>query len=342
MRPGSVARALLVLLFCLQCTSPAALAEDEANAVHGGQLRARLEAMKRLEEGRLASTVEHTALSERLDARRREASLARWGAELVVVITWHGEPDLSPFATLFPLEHTRFVVYAKGSERSCDALPDALRPAVAACVVLPNALGREAHSMAHFVAVHYEELPRLVLFMQDDDIRSSTPRAERLAPLRNLQSQQAWRAWVLSVEAAPFTPASCLCLQTMERFPAGYMDMYRMPMQWFLETWLGHNISEWSMLRYPNEAMFLAPAAELRRRDRAVYRLVEELTEATAADQPDPKKQDATPQLAWHYGPGTPAGSLMWAHVMERLWLVLADANYNASERYDLKFVGER
>lgn len=122
----------------------------------------------------------------------------------------------------------------------------------------------------------------------------------------------------------------------MEVFPLNYMDMYKRPMQWLLETYLGHDISGWEVLRYANEAMLLAPRAEILRRDRTLYRMLAELSSAV----PPEGKEDAAAALSWSYGPGTPAGSLMWAHVLERLWLIIFDADYDPAQRFNMMPVG--
>jgi hypothetical protein len=283
-------------------------------------------------------------VGEEEDLARRSASLSRWGAELVVLVTWHSA-ELEPFAQLFPLTRTRFVLYIKGELKRCATdVPPILALYVVACDELANAVGREAHSMALFVSRHYDELPRLLLTMQDDDIRGGILRAERLQPLQALMGEEdddAWRAWVRGVEEAPFTPVTCLCLMVMERFPEGYMDMYRVPMTWLLETFLGHNITSWATLRTANEAMLLVPGAEAVRRDRSLYTMLVELTQGVLPTGHAADVFDTPATLAWTYGRGgVPAGGLMWAHVLERLWLIIFDAQYDATETFGLPVAG--
>jgi len=159
------------------------------------------------------------AVGDEEDAQRRNSSLTRWGVELVVLVTWHDD-DLEPLLLLFPLELVSFVVYLKGNLRSCEALPADMLRRLAACVPEPNTGGREAHTIATFVSRHYDELPRLLLCMQDDEIQTGPTRAERLAPLVEMKKQfgdagdaQSWQRWVRSVEEAPFRPDTCMCFQ---------------------------------------------------------------------------------------------------------------------------------
>ena len=49
---------------------------------------------------------------------------------------------------------------------TCAEVPAAVRTHVALCLELPNANGREAHTMAKFVGDHYNALPRFTYFAQ--------------------------------------------------------------------------------------------------------------------------------------------------------------------------------
>jgi len=241
---------------------------------------------------RCSAAQELSTLHSRVEHRRGRA---KWNADLVVVLTWHSR-SLEWVQPLFAaqLNWTRFAIYSKGGVKTCEAdLPPALRPYVAHCSVESNAMGREAHTMALFLATHYGELPRLVLFLQDDEHEAGG----RLAPLLNVASEESFQAWAEAVEAGPVSPDTCLCHGQEERFPDGYAAMYRGPMQWLVDTFLGHDTSSWENIRWPANAELLVSAAAIRRRDATLYRLLLELTEGVEVGG------EAQPgEAVWLYG----------------------------------------
>ena len=265
--------------------------------------------------------------------RRRTAALADVSSP-----TAHS--PLSFYGLFKPvLEWTRFALFSKGGIHSCASdVPAELQPYVVHCSEEENAFGREGHTMALFITRHWDHLPRLTLFMQDDETHAS-PREERLRPLLFSNSEEAFDIWMRTVEAHPFQPATCLCQMTVETFPEGYMAMYRDPIQFFTDSLMGLDSNSWTTLRYPNEAMLVAPSTALRRRDLTLFRVIVELTRGVQIRGTN--GTDAPGTLNFLYGAlgtlrGVPAGSLMWAHVMERLWLIVMDADYDPNETFGL------
>lgn len=94
---------------------------------------------------------------------------AHWGADWVIVVTNY-QRELSWLARLpLHLGVMRLVIYIKQdhrAHRTCDMLPAELRPWVAACRELPNANGRDLHTIAQFFVEFYDRLPRMVVFLQ--------------------------------------------------------------------------------------------------------------------------------------------------------------------------------
>jgi hypothetical protein len=81
----------------------------------------------------------------------RQYSKNYWGADLVVVVTWHSR-GLDGLRGI-PLHlGVRFVLLVKGSVRNCKRdVPEWLAPHVVQCVQLPNEEGRDSHSIAWFL-----------------------------------------------------------------------------------------------------------------------------------------------------------------------------------------------
>lgn len=125
-----------------------------------------------------------------LDGFRKD--FADWDHDIVVVVTWYNK-DISwlhvfpepitvslgevfldllfppfPFsrASLSSRASSQFAILVKGNINSCATIPMEIKHRVDSCRELPNADGREAHSMAWFLYTFYETLPRLMVFAQ--------------------------------------------------------------------------------------------------------------------------------------------------------------------------------
>lgn len=91
-----------------------------------------------------------------------------WGADWVIVITNY-QRDLDWLKKLPYHLGLKVVVYIKQDEkvhRTCDQLPQEVKPHVALCREMKNAHGREAHTMAAFFVEFYYNLPRMMMFLQ--------------------------------------------------------------------------------------------------------------------------------------------------------------------------------
>lgn len=60
----------------------------------------------------------------------------------------------------------QLAIFVKGNVSSCYDIPADVLPKVIMCEHLPNADGREAHTMAYFVLRYYDNLPRISVFLQ--------------------------------------------------------------------------------------------------------------------------------------------------------------------------------
>lgn len=94
---------------------------------------------------------------------------SHWSAEWVVVVTNY-ERDLG-WLSMLPLHLgvIKVAVYIKWDHRvhrSCEMIPADVKPHLAFCREVPNAHGREAHTMASFIVEFYDRLPRMLIFLQ--------------------------------------------------------------------------------------------------------------------------------------------------------------------------------
>lgn len=126
-----------------------------------------------------------------IEAMRRAFTPDRdyWGSDWVIVVTNY-KKDLSWLNEL-PVLHLgmKLVIYVKQDEsdderRTCDMLPKEVEQHLFRCVEMPNAHGREAHTIAHFFVENYDRLPRMVVFLQVRKT-SSAPRQNASASLES-------------------------------------------------------------------------------------------------------------------------------------------------------------
>lgn len=129
---------------------------------------------------------------------------------VVVVVTWFRK-NLTWLAQV-PPARARVVIYSKGGgpDYTCASLPPFLTPPLLAfCADSFNADGREAHTMALFVADNLHNLPRLVLFLQDDE-----PVYKPVSRLSQL-SDDAFAAWMSHVVRARSRHNGAACLPVL-------------------------------------------------------------------------------------------------------------------------------
>lgn len=238
--------------------------------------------------------------------QQRSASLATWkNASVVILVTWHNR-SLDWLAELgTSLEHSEIglALYCKGGNTSCSEthIPAALRHAVRYCDAGWNAEGREAHTIALFLTEFYHALPRVTVFVHDNEYGGL------LHPLRN-KSPAEVRSWVREVEAQP-TPLfrdrrTCLCVDDVREPNWRTYGPRKEPIVWFMERILGfHNASSrWRHLAYPPTACLAVPARAVLSRPKLVYEVIFALTNGTTGEKergPDGQRL-WLPQLVFH------------------------------------------
>lgn len=155
-----------------------------------------------------------------------------WERDVLVVLTWHSASI--DWLRVLPASVVRVALFAKpGGIASCEAVPVRVKRLVASCTEVHNYGGREAHTMAAFMEAFYDDLPRVVVFAQDDC--PAFPRGELFHPRSTVLGRTvecgvlrlaAWSlpevdAWLARVEAAPgawATKDNCLCTLVDEPF----------------------------------------------------------------------------------------------------------------------------
>jgi len=270
--------------------------------------------------------LQHGSLAEHAHARAHERSLEHWGADLVVVVTWHSRGLEGLRGVPLDLGVLSFVLLVKGEARSCERdVPDWLAPHVAQCSQLPNDEGRYSHSVAWFLHEHYHRLPRLILFAQDDD----APRHElELLP----RTAAAFADWLARAEEDPFaSSAACLCNVVVERWESAeqYGESYD-TMQLLLRMGaagheLGHNVTR---LRWPASLQFVLSGRAARRAPRLLYGLMLELLTSTTG-----RSKGSTPALYVCNEADALDGKRCrsptdHAHMFERMVWLLLDPHY--------------
>jgi hypothetical protein len=263
---------------------------------------------------------------------RNAVAHRRWGADLVVVVTWHNK-SLEWLAERYPLNHTRFMLYVKGDLRSCNTdIPAVLEPAVVGCHHMHNAGGRESHTIAHFAASHYASLPRLTSFVQDDGLHALS--------LPPDMSEAAFRDWVALAESRPFSSReACLCDVVEETFWTQDRYYWYEPMRWFIDTFLDFDVAaaNWTAVRWPTSANLVVPRAAVRSRPRALYALIEQMFNGTLPASRDDIARN-TRLVYQMQQPSQMYGMYLMGHVFERLWFAIFDVNYSPHQAdYDTR-----
>ena len=259
-----------------------------------------------------------------LAAQHVGGHVQRWGADLIVVVTWF-QKDIAWLADHFPLNHTRFVLYSKGNQSCATHVPATVAPYVAFCVQSHNAAGREAHTIAHFAYHHSHQPPRVTFFVHDD----STAHVRNLAAhhLRNMSQ------FLENVEAGPMElPGNCLCDVKRERNWNSTSYAYYNFQAWMADALLGIDVvqKQWKTVIWPGNAFFALPASGMAKRPRVVYRVLLELLNGTVAPRDGKRFTEQGAKLAWN-SEGNPKNShtsLGLAHAMERSWFMVFDTAY--------------
>jgi hypothetical protein len=324
----------------------AAVQRQEASAPQPGQveLASAADALAVSPSGAAAQTQhdlsDHAQTAHAALRLRQAVARRHWQADLVVVVTWHNK-SIGWLAERFPLNHTRFVLFSKGL-KSCDAdIPASVAPFVAACHAMHNAGGRDAHTLASFIVSYYDNLPRLTFFVQDDMAEHKT------VGLRGIKDTTSFETWASLAEAAPFTHLhTCLCsiviepTWTLERYGP---ELYN-PMRWFMERFLGMDVaaSNWTAVRWPANADLVVPASAIRSRPKELYMFILLIFNGTspANGQHGSIAADTTVVVqAPLRDRGNLVGMLPMAHVFERLWFAVFDAErYSPSQAdYDAR-----
>lgn len=241
-------------------------------------------------------------------AAAQEEALAFWRTELVVVVTWYNR-GLEALRH-FPLEEmgAKVALYVKGWRKSCATdIPTFLQPHVLFCTHVENAEGRDTHTIAFFLHKHYNLLPRVTFFVQDDD----APRSE-FEHLRGVRLAD----WVRAAEADPFGSSStCLCNVEEELWESAeqYGGLYH-PMRFMLEKILDRDVSAKRSLRWPGACSFALPATAARRAPRMFYAIAEQLLHGGG-------ENNASLRLCAAVGDWKPCrGAGDVGHMFERLW----------------------
>jgi len=222
--------------------------------------------------------------------------------------------------SVFPLEHTAFVLYIKGELKKCNAdIPVAIRSKVLQCIEMENFGGREAHSMVHFIVYNWHSLPHLTHF--DLDVNSASD--ERHKNLASLTPTE-FETWVEGVETDPFrTIDTCMCNIVLEKGiwkDDGHYGYYN-AMSWFMETFLEMNTTGVTNVRWPSGAQLVVPKWAVRSRPITVYRVILELLSGRMPSTYNTVTEDT--RLV-HKNLAT----LHWAHILERLWFSIFDVAY--------------
>ena len=259
--------------------------------------------------------------SRRLAASER-AGFAFWGHQVALVVTWHNRSIA--WLERYPLDHLAVALFVKGGNGSCADVPERVQRAVVVCDSGYNADGREAHTMALFITRYYDALPRVSIFVHDQD-------DARLDPLLGL-TREGMSAWVRSVVDQPRplfqTPRTGLCSISRESFWRDE-DPRKVPALWFLEHILGYkNVStRWHSWTFPPTAQLAVPSRAIHDRPELVYRLILELTNGTtkALETDQPRLVYSGPEN----GHLRPWSAFSWAHTLERLWFPIFDLDFD-------------
>jgi hypothetical protein len=314
--------AALLLLGCL------AVPPDESSTVAGAVVDSPLER----ERAAAALAKKHGAAAAR---QQRAASAAQWNASVVVVVTWHNR-SLDWLAELgSSLDHeVALALYCKGGNTSCSDthIPAALRRAVRYCDAGWNSEGREAHTMALFATQFYHALPRVTVFVHDNEYGGL------LTPLRNKSASEV-RSWVREVEAQP-SPLfrdrrTCLCAEDVREPNWRTYGPRKEAMVWLMERVLGfHNASaRWRNVAFPPTACLAVPARAVLSRPKLVFELIYALTNGTSgAAELGPKGERLwLPQLTftgWENGEQRKWQPFSTSN-LERLWFAVFDVDYD-------------
>ena len=262
-------------------------------------------------------------------------------AALVIVVTWYSA-DVSWLDALPFQHHMSLVVYVKqdaNASRSCAKLPPLAKKHTALCTELPNANGREAHTMAKFVKDHYHALPPVTFFAQDDCVRGDAGvlgNRQECPVMRLADLDAAGMADLMRrVSSDPLTDATCMCMPVVEDF---YRSCPHGPIppdheRCYGDVWYGIEFlrdlagvpANGTLLRWPGGAHFAAPAHVLRRPGRAFWVAAERLLDGTAPD----KAETYGSLMHTTTGINKVWASFEMAHVFERAWfLVLTDTKH--------------
>ena len=278
-----------------------------------------------------------------------------WHTDWLLVVTWYNSSiywlDQLPFQ-----HHLKIALYIKQDSQvanRCSAVPALAKQHLALCREVPNANGREAHTIAMFVAEFYHSLPRIVVFSQDDclmadpdgslypDFQRKADRC-RIMRLHNM-SAHALSDFAAHVEAAPFELDTCLCEVVLERnfFRCPADDAPRPPImpagrcygpQWeqITDFWAVAGLDrlpQHQSLRWAAGANFAVPGAALHSLPLPVFRVAERILDGTGEKLGvDGMEVNATMRLK-SAGVDVSRGgrlwpSFTWAHAFERMWCV--------------------
>jgi hypothetical protein len=259
-------------------------------------------------------------------------------------------------ASVLPLPLVTLDVQSKCQD--CSGLqywPQVAQARALRCSVSFNSLGREAHSMLSFILTHWAELPSTMLFLQGDALRwqhhpealqdHSTSLASKTA-----EELHAWSRRLHSARGFSTAAADCLCRVIIEDYfrqcptgpvdpsqPRCYGDTY-WAIRWVAETLLGYTrMDEMTVLRWPEAAQFAVSKRAVRSRPRTTYLTAMALLNGSA---------EATATLAYttpDRGEGDKAYTVAeWAHVFERLWLLVFDGGGQRRSGQKMRAGGRR
>ena len=255
--------------------------------------------------------------------QQRAASRAQWNSSVVIVVTWHNRSIDWLMNYGFERSGVMLALYIKGGNHTCGSVPAALRASVAHCEKGDNAEGREAHTMGLFLAQWFTALPRVTIFVHDNE-------EPRLAKLRGMDATQL-HAWARSVEAQPSplfrNSSTCLCTHVVETNWRTYGPR-KQPMVWFMERVLGFTnaTARWGSLAFPPGAVLAVPARAVLTRPKLVYEIIYALTNGSDLTGAAGQQRDDVwaPQLTfhgWENGRQRKWAPFSWAHNFERLWV---------------------
>ena len=257
-------------------------------------------------------------------------------AAFVIVLTWYNA-DVSWLDELPFHHHIALVVYVKQDaivSHRCSELPPLAKKHTALCTEVPNAHGREAHTIAKFVRDHYHALPEVTFFAQDDCVKPGAHHTQdwKLAcPVMKLGDMNTTEMadFIRRVHADPLSDATCLCAPVVEDFfqpcppgpvPPDHPKCYG-------DVWYGIEFlrdvagvpPNGTLLRWPGGAHFAAPAHVLRRPGRAFWVMAERLLDGVG-----PEKMEAYGSLTYTTALiNTRWASFPMAHVFERSWFLV-------------------